>query len=146
MRKKRRHKIRLMPSTTDADNPVPELIERIAREKYGSIGQLAKEIGVFRGSISAITNRQKTLGPDLARKLAPALGVSQLRLFQMAGLITDQYDDQDSEAIERIKLLLKDANADVEEEAANVIEAIVKSRAKAEKPSANRNRLAGRKT
>jgi len=134
-----------MPSTIDVSNEVPELIEAAA-QKLGSMALLAKKLGVKHGTISQVAKRQKTLGPDLARRLAPALGMTQLQLFQLAGLITETYDEQDSRAVQRIKLMLRDADADTIEEAADVVEAIVSRRTKINSARTHTPRHATRKT
>ena len=79
-----------MSGTTDPSNPFVEwFLDELQRQNL-SREEVARKAGIKSTGITNVVNRNKNLGPDLARAIANALGVRQRVVFAVARLIDDE--------------------------------------------------------
>lgn len=96
-----------MPSTptTDTNNPFVEwLLQELVRRGWTQ-AELAKRADVYQSVIGGVTTRQRALGAETARRIARALGVSQHRLFVLAGLIDDEESAEEVMLVEIARIM-----------------------------------------
>ena len=78
-----------MASTLDADNPfVQWLIDELDTRRW-SRADLARAMAAHPSLVTKVLNRELPLSVDVAKRIAAALGVKQIDLFRIAGLIDD---------------------------------------------------------
>ena len=97
-----------MSGTMDRENPFVEWLLVQLEEKRISREELARRAGVKSTGITNVVNRNKNLGPELARSIARALEMRQRIVFTAARIIDDEGADdaeQDRE-LEEIKKIL----------------------------------------
>ena len=93
-----------MAGTTDTDNPfVDWLLAQISSRGWTS-AELAKRMDMNQGNLSNILTRKVNLGPDVARRMADALGVPQIELFAVAKLIDQPISPRNAAEAELMKL------------------------------------------
>lgn len=98
-----------MPSTptTDPNNPfVDWLLQELIRRGWTQ-SKLAERADVYPSVIGGITTRRRDMSAETARKVARALGMSQHKLFVLAGLIDDEGDADNAVLVEIARLLAR---------------------------------------
>lgn len=63
-----------------------------AERRGWSLNQLAKKAGTSSGGLSMIVNGLRKPGPDVCLRIARALGVNPVEVFQLAGLLPPEPD------------------------------------------------------
>lgn len=108
----------------DIDNPVPEMILSECGRRGITVAEMARQSGVKQSALAHIIGRTRALGPDLARKLAPALQLSQVELFRLAGLIDEPADYTEDRAAQRIRILFREADDETKEQIVRIAETL----------------------
>lgn len=94
-----------MPSTKDPDSPFVAWLRAELHSRGWTMMHLAGLMGVHPSIVGAIISREKAMGVGTARKMAAALGISQIRLFMMAGLIDEEMSEEDAYVLEFRRLV-----------------------------------------
>ncbi len=115
--------IYVMAGTKDPSNPFVEWLIKRLNKKGWTREELSRRSGVDSGSIANIINRKTDLGPDVARKIAKPLEVSQVFIFRLAGLIDEELIDEEAEAWQEIRRILSTMPPNRHEEAIRWLEA-----------------------
>lgn len=113
----------------DPGNPFVEWLLGELDERGWSREDLARKAGIKSTGITNIVNRNKNLGPDLARAIANALGVKQRILFTIARIIDDEGEDdarQEKEMDEIQRILARIDDPRERERIRRIIRSIVR--------------------
>jgi transcriptional regulator with XRE-family HTH domain len=96
-----------MPSipTTDQQNQFAEWLEAEMTRRGWTQAELARRADVYQSVIGGILSRQRPLSADTARRLSRALGMSQHRLFVIAGLIDDEKTVEETILVEIARIM-----------------------------------------
>jgi transcriptional regulator with XRE-family HTH domain len=94
-----------MPSTKDPESPFVDWLRAELDRRGWNMMHLAEVMGVHPSIVGAIMSREKAMGVDTARKVAAALGISQVQLFMLSGLIDEGIADDDAYILELRRLV-----------------------------------------
>jgi len=92
--KENESKITSMSGTMDDTNPFVEWLQEQLQEKGWTVAELARRADTPQSGLVNIVNRQKNLGIDVAKRIARALGISQIELFARALLIDEPIEPE----------------------------------------------------
>jgi transcriptional regulator with XRE-family HTH domain len=129
-----------MSGTVEVSNPFVEWLNGELARRGWTREELARRAHISSPGLTHIMNRQRNLGPEMARHIAKALQISQVEVFQRARLI-DETINEDAFAERDIQRLLSEMDPEQRRIAISVLEAI--ARAGRDGSDGHRRRRAG---